>query len=159
MSKQQRFDEDWALNAAEIEMERSLSQLVPARPALGAADVLAAAVRRADAARRSARRQTWIWRGVAAGLAATLAVMVWIRRAPSPPAVVTAPIRGVESPAKPAHVVIAPGDSGSLPDCSYLILRQRVLAHGMDALPNVPAEPDRSVPLPGEGRLGDGSGA
>jgi hypothetical protein len=157
MSKQERVDRDWSDRADDgsLELERLLGMLVPARPALDVGTVLAEVVARSDARACAARRQVWLWRGVATALAASMALIAWIQPAPPPPAehIVWMPAAaasrviatGIDAPTADAPNLVTPRAPGS---CAYLVLRQQVLARGVDALRDAPAPATITSPPP-----------
>jgi hypothetical protein len=159
MSKQERVDAERSetVDDGSRELERLLGGLVPIRPALDVRRMLAEAARRCDAGARAARRQVWLWRGVATTLAASLALMAWIGRAPpSPGEQIVERIVRMPAPAGPQAIAAGsdalPSDAPSpmMPrapgSCAYLVLRQQVLARGMDALRDASAPATMTPP-------------
>ncbi|HWE07278.1 MAG TPA: hypothetical protein VG274_11255 [Rhizomicrobium sp.] len=131
--------EEDALNAAERETVAAIARFKPATIRIDLFRI------RSEAQRRRAKRQVWLWRGIAAALAAGLALS-WIWR---PGSAVREHVIYVRSPA-PA---ITPEASSptfaatrieprvpALASDDYLAVRDRVLAFGIDALrPHPPA--------------------
>ena len=145
------------------EIEQLLGGLVPVRSTLDAATVVAEAARRSEIAARAARQQAWLWRGVAAALAASLIVMAWIQRidpsAGDAPQTTTMRALHGDSPADAANpqagepaMAATPADSAVPPAAgAYLVLRQRVIAQGLEALRDAPtsgAQPIEDDPQP-----------
>ena len=125
------------VNPEDREFEQALASIRPVRPALTRDQVLM------ETYRRAARRQAWLWRGIAAALAAGLALSLLVRPAPRR-------IERVVYQPPPATVIqpLAAGDGGmaaaDMPRVSggYLTLRQDVLAYGLAALTrSAPAAP------------------
>lgn len=137
------MQDERSLNAEDREAAELLGSLRPSRPGLSRDAVLL------ETYRRAARRQAWLWRGVAAALAAGLVLSVALR--PQPKTVQTV----VYVPIAPAAVApqiasAAPPHLDELPPASqqYLALRHDVLAWGMAALPRTAAAPATAAPTP-----------
>lgn len=154
-------DEQFELRLEEsaVEMQSALARLEPIRPSFSAAEVVARTLREADEARRRANRQAWIWRGFAAGLAACLAMALRVHTpAPSPPRVIVKLVHDRANEDRAAHdrIVqsvaewmtgsaeptssvswgVSPASDSSLSLSASLLLRDRVLAGGLLALPS-----------------------
>jgi hypothetical protein len=131
------------LNAEERELAETMARLRPIRPGLSRDAILL------ETYRRAARRQAWLWRGVAAALAAGLALSVVLR---PPPRTVEKVVyvqpkpTSQEPPAESMPLstrIDEPPPPASQP---YLALRYDVLAWGMTALPR--GSPARAVAPP-----------
>ncbi len=135
------------IDPADRELELALGDLKPASPTITAMSVLEKSLQMAEQARRIARLQTWIWRAGTA-IAATLALVAWLRTTPMPTErVVIKVVHEDRASAASAH------DSRrdvSQEARAYLILRQQVLKDGLAALPDEPVISAFSAPLPGE---------
>ena len=120
------------LNNFEADLERRLGSLSP-RPVQTGRDRLMY-----EAGRRKERRTLRLWQSAAGALAAVLAVSIFIRPNPQP----VEQIAVNEPPAAATVAVIArhePSTAQSwddLPRPAYLRIRQAVLDHGIDALPD-----------------------
>ena len=114
------------------DMERRLESLSP-RPVQAGRDRLMY-----EAGRRKERRTLRLWQSMAGTLAAVVAVSIFIRPEPRP----IEQIAAKEPPAAATAAVIArhePSTAQSwddLPRPAYLRIRQAVLDHGIDALPD-----------------------
>ena len=131
------------MNAEDREGAELLGSLRPSRPGLTRDAVLM------EAYRRSAHGQAWLWRGIAAALAAGLVLSVTIR--PQPKTVQTVVYVPVAPAAVPQPVEsAAPPHLDELPPPSqqYLALRHDVLAWGVAALPRTVTAPATALPTP-----------
>ncbi|HWE05900.1 MAG TPA: hypothetical protein VG274_04280 [Rhizomicrobium sp.] len=131
--------EEDALNTEERETLAAVARFKPATIRLNPFRI------RSEAQRRRAKRQVWLWRGIAAALAAGL-IVSWIWRPGSAirehvvyvrlPAPAIAPETALP---RSATTEIEPRMTPPLGD-DYLAVRDRVLAFGIDALrPHGPA--------------------
>jgi hypothetical protein len=152
------------LTPVEREVESALAGLRPQDAGVSRENVLYLAGRAAGYAQ--ARRQARTWQAAAAVLALTSGLsLAWhgLAPAPAPPnAVVIAhpqphvnavPAAAVSAPAPAPDVLLAnnPGPIARIwlfhpPPGSYLDLRDRVLARGLDALPKPPASKPQRQP-------------
>lgn len=132
------------LNAEERELAEAMAGLRPTRPGLTRDGILL------ETYRRAGRRQAWLWRGVAAALAAGLVLSIVLRPppktvekvvyVPTVPASDAAPVASATSP--PRTYEPAPPTSEH-----YLALRHDVLAWGMSGLPRT-TTPRPTAPTP-----------
>jgi hypothetical protein len=130
--------EEERLNEMEREAEAALSALRPARPAF---DVQRVAI---EAARRSALRQVWLWRGIAAALGTGLVLALVLRPSPRtvekyvyipppeavPQQVAQRPVRSEVAPTIPFELLTRGGTD-------YLSIRDDVLVLGVRGLPRL----------------------
>jgi hypothetical protein len=149
------------MNHPPNDLEAALAQLRPAVTQLDPASI------RLAAEQRLARRQLRRWQAVAAGLAMALGVSLLLRSQPQQverfvyvPGQIEepepqAPTVAYPTPAPPApslppaprHAMPAPPMRPLSPDSNYLVLRQQVLEHGLDALPPSPCGGSTSPPV------------
>jgi hypothetical protein len=152
------------LTPVEREVESALARLHPQDAAVSRENVLYLAGRAAGYAQ--ALRQARTWQAAAAvlalttglslawhGLAPTPAPPNWVAAAHPQPRVKTIPTAAVSAPAPAPDVILAnnPGPFARIwlfrpPPGSYLDLRDRVLARGLDALPKPPASKPQRQP-------------
>jgi hypothetical protein len=124
------------LTPAEREFELALAKLRPAPPGIDPAELAW------RAAQRRASRSLWAWRGLAGALAAGLLIAVMLRPAPQVIERVTVVERD-----RPRHVE-TPRPVSHLGGSSYLLLREKVLSEGIDALAVPTPPPARAVDPP-----------
>lgn len=139
------------LNPDEVEIATLLSRLVPLRPEVNAQEILL------EGCTRKGRQEVWLWRGIAAALAAGLALALLLRPPPrSIQKVVYLPPEGGAQPAAAVSHSVAPRDqpqpspqivlpsSGAMtgdapaPRMSgnnYIAVRNRILTFGLRGLP------------------------
>ena len=140
------MQDERSLTPEDREMAETLSSLRPTPPRLTRDAVLL------ETYRRAGRRQTWLWRGIAAALAAGLVLSLVFRpQSRTTEKVVYVPrpmtVAESESPATVESTRSSFQSAESAPG-GYLALRHDVLAWGPAALPHVPAATSGKIPQP-----------
>lgn len=122
------------LNPAERELETALAALKPAAVSSSRAELLF------RAGQRSGARRLWIWRGATLAAAAAIALVIFVRLAPTAPQRIVYVDRDRIVEKREIVPVAATGASVGEQhaihiDAKDFRLRQRILRFGLDALP------------------------
>ena len=135
--------QDESLNQNEQDLERALGGLRPAAPRISHEQIIF------EAGKQAARRGLAVWRGLASVLGVALAVAVLWR--PTPTTVERTVERIVyreAPPADPGPVRLAMVEPQiEAVGSTYVAMRNQVLQHGLDALPQASAAPVRHMPI------------